>query len=36
MDAQAVWDKGVAKLREDPYYFVDRLDISLLEAWESQ
>lgn len=36
MSAKAVWEKGVAKLQEDPYYFVDRMDISLLEAWESQ
>lgn len=36
MDAKAVWKKGVAKLQQDPYYFVDRMDISLLETWENQ
>ena len=26
MSAKAVWDKGVAKIQEDPYFFVDRVD----------
>ncbi len=26
MSAKAVWEKGCAKLQEDPYYFVDRVD----------
>ena len=24
MDASAVWQKGVAKIKTDPYYFVDK------------
>lgn len=26
LSAKAVWEKGIAKLRQDPYYFVNRID----------